>query len=59
MVDLYVRLPDVVEEGEAHALQVLHGDFLVEDPGVFPLYPQVHGERDTGLSVTYLGDSKE
>ena len=55
MVNLNVWLPEVGEEGEAHPLQVLHGNVHVVDPGVLPLDPQVHGQGDAGLLITDLG----
>ena len=54
MVDLYVRLPKVGQEGEPNPLQVLQGLVHVHDPLVLPLDPQVHGEGDAGLLVTDL-----
>ena len=53
-MDLNVRLPEVGEERESDALQVLQAGVRVEDPVVLPLYPQVHGECDAGLRVTDL-----
>ena len=58
VVDLNVRLPQVGEEGEADALQVLQADVHVEDPGVLPLHAEIHGEGDAGLRVADLPDLK-
>ena len=38
-------------------LQVLHRGVHVDNPGVFPLHPEVHGEGDRGLLVAHLQQS--
>ena len=53
-MDLNVGLPEVRQEGEADALQVLQADVHVEDPGVLPLHTEIHGEGDAGLRVADL-----
>ena len=55
-MDFNVGLPQVGEEGEADALQVLQADVHVEDPGVLPLDTEIHGQGDARLHVADLGD---
>ena len=56
-MNLNVRLPQVGQEGEADALEVLHADVHVVDPGVLPLDTEIHGQGDAGLRVADLGET--
>ena len=56
-MDLNVGLPQVGQEREPDALQVLQADVHVEDPRVLPLDTEIHGQGDAGLRVADLGET--